>query len=128
MVDELDEDNISATAENKTNYGRLSLAVAHSDLTRSLMVDNLCWKTTFDGRQLSLPSSSSMSSLSSSYIFCLVCLVRQVYQVCLVCQVRQFSLVCLVQGGRIFEISWEPNFPVNNFARDNGKIAPSSTQ
>ena len=26
------------------------------------------------------------------------------------------------QGGRIFEISWEPNFPVNNFARNNGKI------
>ena len=31
------------------------------------------------------------------------------------------------QGGRIFEISWEPNFPVNNFARNNGKIVPSST-
>ena len=32
------------------------------------------------------------------------------------------------QCGRIFEILWELNFPVNNFARDNGKIAPSSTQ
>ena len=32
------------------------------------------------------------------------------------------------QGGRIFEISWEPNFPLNNFARNNGKIAPSSTK
>ena len=32
------------------------------------------------------------------------------------------------QGGGIFEISWEPNFPVNNFARNNWKIAPSSTQ
>ena len=32
------------------------------------------------------------------------------------------------QGGRIFEISWEPNFPVNNFARNIGKIALSSTQ
>ena len=30
------------------------------------------------------------------------------------------------QGGRIFEISWDTNFPVNNFARNNGKIAPSS--
>ena len=29
------------------------------------------------------------------------------------------------QGGIKFEISWEPNFPVNNFARNNGKIAPS---
>ena len=28
------------------------------------------------------------------------------------------------QCGRIFEILWELNFPVNNFARDNGKIAP----
>ena len=25
------------------------------------------------------------------------------------------------QGGRKFEISWEPNFPVNNFARNKGK-------
>ena len=25
------------------------------------------------------------------------------------------------QGGIKFEISWEPNFPVNNFARNNGK-------
>ena len=25
------------------------------------------------------------------------------------------------QGGRIFEISWVPNFPVNNFAQNNGK-------
>ena len=25
------------------------------------------------------------------------------------------------QGGIKFEISWEPNFPVNNFARTNGK-------
>ena len=32
------------------------------------------------------------------------------------------------QGGRTFEISWEPKFPVNNFAGDNWKIAPSSTQ
>ena len=32
------------------------------------------------------------------------------------------------QGGRIFEISLEPNFPVNNYARNNGKIAPSFTQ
>ena len=27
----------------------------------------------------------------------------------------------LKQGGIKFEISWEPNFPVNNFARNNGK-------
>ena len=32
------------------------------------------------------------------------------------------------QGERIFEISWEPNFSVNNFAQNNGKIAPSSTR
>ena len=25
------------------------------------------------------------------------------------------------QGGIKFEISWEPNFPVDNFARNNGK-------
>ena len=25
------------------------------------------------------------------------------------------------QGWIIFEISWEPDFPVNNFARNNGK-------
>ena len=25
------------------------------------------------------------------------------------------------QGGIKFEISWEPNFPVSNFARNNGK-------
>ena len=25
------------------------------------------------------------------------------------------------QGGRKFEMSWEPNFPVNDFARNNGK-------
>ena len=24
------------------------------------------------------------------------------------------------QGGMKFEISWEPDFPVNNFARNNG--------
>ena len=29
--------------------------------------------------------------------------------------------ICLVQGGIKFEISWEPNFPVHNFARNNGK-------
>ena len=32
------------------------------------------------------------------------------------------------QVERLFEISWEPNFPVNNLARNNGEIAPSSTQ
>ena len=28
------------------------------------------------------------------------------------------------QGGIKFEISWEPNFPVNNFTRNNGKKLP----
>ena len=31
-------------------------------------------------------------------------------------------MVTHIQGGRIFEILWEPNFPLNNFARNNGKI------
>ena len=29
--------------------------------------------------------------------------------------------LCQKQGGIKFEISWEPNFPVSNFARNNGK-------
>ena len=43
-------------------------------------------------------------------------------------KIRDVIIEDVKQGGRIFEISWEPNFPVNNFARNNGKIASSSTQ
>ena len=43
-------------------------------------------------------------------------------------KLKVLSKVIANQGGRIFEILWEPNFPVNNFARNNGKIASSSTQ
>ena len=32
-----------------------------------------------------------------------------------------FHVYTPTQGGIKFEISWEPNFPVNNFARNNGK-------
>ena len=31
------------------------------------------------------------------------------------------TLHTTTQGGRKFEISWEPNFPVNDCARNNGK-------
>ena len=33
----------------------------------------------------------------------------------------QYKQAILDQGGIKFEISWEPNFPVDNFARNNGK-------
>ena len=32
-----------------------------------------------------------------------------------------FIYVMYIQGGIKFEISLEPNFPVNNFAQNNGK-------
>ena len=38
------------------------------------------------------------------------------------------TLHTTTQGGRKFEISWEPNFPVNNFARNNGNKSDMKSQ